>query len=85
MVLTVLVASPPAATVGEKPAATKAEAKSIRLFIFSLSPSCESTLVLLDAARIPALTAARQRLDYTGLSGYRILNQRVLYHLWPIV
>ena len=33
----------------------------------------------LETARIPTFTAARQRLVYTGLSGYRSNNGRVLY------
>ena len=35
----------------------------------------------LETARIPTFTAARQRLVYTGLSGYRSNNGRVLYQI----
>ena len=35
----------------------------------------------LETARIPTFTAARQRLVYTGLSGYRPNNGRVLYQI----
>ena len=35
----------------------------------------------LETARIPTFTVARQRLVYTGLSGYRSNNGRVLYQI----